>query len=179
MQVLNSKIAYAGRFLKIRVDTVELAPGKPFDMEVVAHSGAVAMLPVDADGQIYFIRQYRHATGGNLFEIPAGTLGTGEDPVACANRELQEEIGMRADHFDLLTGFYLAPGYSTEYLRVYVATGLQPSHLPGDEDEAIEVVRTSLADALAMLQRGEIRDTKTQVALLWYAQRQTGGVAAA
>lgn len=170
MDVLHSRIGYNGRFLKIRVDTVELSPNRQFEMEVVAHSGAVAILPLDTNDQIHLIRQYRHATGETLIEIPAGTLTPDEDPIACANRELQEEIGMQAAHFELLTSFYLAPGYSSEYLRIYLATGLSPSRLPMDDDEQIEVITVPLKDAQAMLRNGEIRDAKTQLALLWLAQ---------
>lgn len=172
MKVIESHYAFQGRLLKLRVDTVEVSPGQRFNMEIIEHSGAVAMLPIDDDGMIYLVRQYRHATGGELLEVPAGTLEVGEDPLECAGRELQEEIGMRAAQLELLTEFFIAPGYTTEFLRVYLATGLTPASLPGDADEDITVERMPVAEALAMLKRGEFRDAKTQLAMLWLAQRQ-------
>jgi len=126
----------------------------------------VALLPVGQDGLIWFVRQYRHPAGKRLLELPAGTLEPGEPPEECARRECREEIGMAPGRLERLGGFYLAPGYSTEYLHVFLAADLQPSPLPGDEDEQLEIERLGLEQALRRMRRGEIEDAKSLAALL-------------
>lgn len=171
MQVHNTETVYQGRFLRIRRDQVELRPGQVYGIELVDHSGAVAMLPLDDENHIHFVRQYRHPAGKFLLEIPAGTLEPGEDPLVTANRELQEEIGMRAAKLEKLSSAYMVPGYSSEYLPIYLATGLTPASRPGDEDEIIDVERIPVEQALQMLLAGEFDDAKTQLGLLWLARR--------
>lgn len=170
-RVLKSETVFRGRAFNVRLDEIEYAPGRTTRMEVVEHTGAVTMVPVDDEGRVWFIRQYRHPIGQELLELPAGTLEPGEDPAAGAARELQEEIGMRAEQLEPLLAFYLAPGYSTELMHVYLARGLRPASLPQDEDEVISPVPLPLAEALAAADRGEVRDAKSLAALFAAARR--------
>lgn len=163
--VLSTEIVFRGRAFAVRLDQIEYAPGRTTRIEIVEHSGAVTMVPVDAAGRIWFIRQYRHAIAQELLELPAGTLEADEDPAAGAARELQEEIGMRAGRLDPLAQYYLAPGYSTELMHAYLARDLSPAPLPQDEDEMIEVVPLPIAEALAAAAQGVIRDAKSLAAL--------------
>ena len=108
-------------------------------LDIIEHVGAVTILPIDAEGRILFVRQYRHATGKELLELPAGTLNAGEPPEECAFREIREETGFAAGNLIKLGEFFLAPGYSTEYMVVYLANELHPDPLPADEDEFISL----------------------------------------
>ena len=126
----------------------------------------MVILPVDDRGNLLFVRQYRHATHLDLLELPAGTLDEGETPEACARREIREETGMAADKLEHLGGFYLAPGYSTEYMHVYLATGLRLDPLQADADEFLTVEYIPLGRALEMARRAEIPDAKTLAAIL-------------
>jgi ADP-ribose pyrophosphatase len=172
-KVLKSEIIYRGRAFSLRADELEYRPGQSSRIEIVEHTGAVTMLPLDAQGNLWFIRQYRHSAGGVLLELPAGTLGKGEAPQAGAARELQEEIGMKAGRLEKLLGFWLAPGYSTEYMHLYLATDLSPSKLEQDEDEFITVEKIPAARALALADQGELQDSKSLVAL-YAAARKLG-----
>jgi ADP-ribose pyrophosphatase len=169
--VLKTEIAYRGRAFNVRVDEVEISPGRAARLDIIEHTGAVTMLPLDADGQLWFIRQYRHSVGEVILELPAGTLEPGEDPAAGAARELQEEIGQKAGALEHLASFWLAPGYSTEFMHLYLATGLSPSRLEQDEDEMIAIERLHPAQALALAARGDLRDSKSLVALYLAARR--------
>lgn len=169
-QVLDSKVLYEGRVLTLTLQTVELPDGRTSSREIVRHRGAVAILPLHEDGQITLIRQYRLAAGATLWEIPAGTLEPGEDPRDCAIRELQEEAGLRPGNLVRLGGVFPAPGYSSEYIHLFVATDLTPSVLQGDDDESIETVVVSLDEALAMVGRGEIENAMAVIALLWVSR---------
>ena len=160
-ETLNSEDQYQGRAFSVRRDAVRLPNGKTTKLDVVVHSGAVTILPVDENGDIWFVRQYRHPAGLEILELPAGTLEDGEDPVACAHREIQEEIGMRATNLEKIGQFFLAPGYSTEFMHVYLATDLSPSSLPADEDEFLNVEKYAVDRAFEMVQNGEIQDAKT------------------
>lgn len=170
-KVLKSEIIFRGRAFGVRLDEVEYAPGRTTRMEIVEHVGAVTMLPLDDAGRLWFIRQYRHSVGELLLELPAGTLHGDEDPALGAQRELQEEIGMRAAWLELLTTFWLAPGYSTEKMYAYLATGLTPAPLPRDDDEMIEVVRLPVNETLNAVERGEVRDAKSLATLFAAARR--------
>ncbi len=170
-QLLKTEIVYRGRAFTVRVDEVELRPGLTTRLDIVEHTGAVTMLPMDADGHLWFIRQYRHSTGQVILELPAGTLEAGEDPLTGADRELQEEIGMKAAKLERLCGFWLAPGYSTEFMHVYLATELSPSALEQDADEIITVEKLTPAQAFALAESGDICDSKSLVALHAAARR--------
>jgi len=164
-ELLKSEIVYPGRAFTIRRDSLRLPDGHETRLDIVEHHGSVTIIPMDDDGNLVFVRQYRHAAGLDLLELPAGTLDEGEAPETCARREVREETGMAADTIKHLGGFYLAPGYSTEYMNIYLATDLRPSPLEADADEFLSVERIPLAEALAMAERGEIPDAKTLAAL--------------
>jgi ADP-ribose pyrophosphatase len=165
-ELLKSDIVYPGRAFTIRRDTLRLPDGRENSFDIVVHIGSVIILPLDADGHLLFVRQYRHAAGAELLELPAGTLDPGESSEACASREVREETGMAAGTLEHLGGFYLAPGYSTEYMHVFLATDLHHDPLDADEDEFLTVERFPLSEALAMFERGEIQDAKSIAAIL-------------
>ena len=165
-ELLKSEIVYPGRAFTIRRDTLRLPDGRETSFDIVEHVGSVIILPLDANGHLLFVRQYRHAAGSDLLELPAGTLDKGEAPEACATREVREETGMAAGKLEPLGGFYLAPGYSTEYMHVYLATDLRYDPLEADADEFLTVERFPVSEALAMFERGEIQDAKSLAAIL-------------
>lgn len=163
-KLLKSKIVYPGHAFTIRVDTLRLPDGREAQLDIVEHIGSVIILPVDAEGNLLFVRQYRQAAGLELLELPAGTLELNEAPEACARREIREETGMAAGKMDHLGGFYLAPGYSTEFMNVYLATDLHHDPLEADADEFLSVESLPLAEALALCDHGKILDAKTLAA---------------
>jgi ADP-ribose pyrophosphatase len=163
--LLKSEIIYPGRAFTIRRDHIRLPDGRTTKFDIVEHHGSVVLIPIDAQGNLLFVRQYRHAAGKDMLELPAGTLDEGEAPEACASREVREETGMAAENLQLLGGFFLAPGYSTEYMYVFLATGLRHDPLEADADEFLEVETFPLAEALKMVENGEIPDSKSLAAL--------------
>ncbi len=165
-KTIHSENIYQGRTFSVRRDEIELPNGKTAQRDIIDHSGAVTILPLDSEGRIWFVRQYRHAAGVEILELPAGMLEEGEHPEMCAHREIQEEVGLAAGHLQKIGEFYLAPGYSTEYMHVYLATDLFPSPLPGDEDEFLSVESIPAAQVFEMAKTGSITDAKTLAALL-------------
>ena len=165
-ELLGSELIYSGRIFTIRRDEVRLPDGKTARLDILKHPGAATMVPVDGEGRVWFVQQYRHAAGKVLLELPAGTLNAGEAPEVCAAREVREEIGMAAGKLQYLGGFYNAPGYSTEYLHIYLATDLYPDPAPHDEDEFLAIEKIPFADALSMAGDGRIQDAKSIAALL-------------
>jgi ADP-ribose pyrophosphatase len=165
-QLLQSEIVYPGRAFTIRRDAVRLPDGRETWLDIVEHVGSVVIIPLDAEGNLLFVRQYRHAAGRELLELPAGTLEAGEAPDACALREIREETGMAAGKMDRLGGFFLAPGYSTEYMYVYLATDLYEGPLDADADEFLSVERIPLEEALVRSEKGEMPDAKSLAALM-------------
>jgi ADP-ribose pyrophosphatase len=163
-ELLESEIVYPGRAFTVRRNALRLPDGRETRLDIVEHVGSVVILPVDADGNLLFVRQYRHAAGLDLLELPAGTLNEGESPEACARREVREETGMAAGNLEELGGFYLAPGYSTEYMHVYLATDLHPDPLEADADEFLTIERLPLAKTLASAAHGDIPDAKSLAA---------------
>jgi ADP-ribose pyrophosphatase len=166
-EVTDSKLIYQGRVFKLRQDQLRMPDGRRVALDIVEHNGAVTILPVDADGQVWFIRQYRHAAGEELLELPAGAIEQGEDPLAGAHRELREEIGMAPASLQKIGEFFLAPGYSTEFMHIYLATGLTHAPLPGDEDELIQIEKISARRAMRLAEDGTLRDSKSLIALFW------------
>ena len=160
------------------MDTIERADGSRGTREIAGHPGAVAILAIDDDDRVLLVRQYRVAVGEALLEIPAGTLdvavdGSIEDPDLAAPRELEEETGMRAGSWRLIARFFTAPGFASEMMHLYLATDLRPAdgeRLHPDEDEHLLVERMPVSEALAAAARGEFRDGKSLVALLWWAR---------
>ena len=156
---------YKGKVVTLNIDTVTLPNGITVDLETIRHPGAAAVVPMKDDDTVVLIRQFRHAAGGFIYEIPAGKLNPGEDPVACASRELEEEIGYRAGKLDLLASIFTAPGFADEVIHIYTATGLTQGRQQLDRDEVLEVVPLSLAETVDMIADGRIRDAKTIVGL--------------
>jgi ADP-ribose pyrophosphatase len=160
-----------------------MADGRRSTRDIAEHPGAVAVVAIDDEDRVLMVRQWRHATGGALLEIPAGTLdrhpdGTLEDPAIAAARELEEETGSRASSWRHLGSFYTAPGFTSELMHLYVATGLTSSHEDGlhpDEDEHLELLPVPFPDALAMAMRGDIHDAKSMVGLLMAARLRDSG----
>ncbi|GAB4576009.1 MAG: NUDIX hydrolase [Anaerolineae bacterium] len=168
--VLETETIYEGRIVNLYLETVRLPNGRESVREVIRHGGAVAIVPLHEDGQVTLVRQFRLPAGTELLEIPAGTLEPGEDPLVCARRELQEEVGLYPGKLIPLGGIFLAPGYSSEHIHLYAARDLQPATLDGDEDEFLEVVTMPLDEVLAMIDRGEFADAKSMAALLRVAR---------
>jgi ADP-ribose pyrophosphatase len=182
--VVESEIIRRGRYLTFRIDTIERADGSRANREVVGHPGAVAILAIDDEDRVLMVRQFRVPAGGTLLEVPAGTLevdastGITEDHGLAARRELEEETGYRADSWRLLTSFWTAPGFATELMHLYLATGLRPAdadRLGPDEDERLELERVPFGDAIAAAERGEVSDAKSLVALLWLDRMRRAG----
>ena len=165
-ELVKSEQKFKGRAFSVRQDQVRLPDDKITQLDIVEHVGAVTIVPIDGDGNIWFVRQYRHAAGAEILELPAGTLEESEDPEICAQRETQEEIGMAPGRLLKLGEFYLAPGYSTEYMHVYLATELSPDPLPGDVDEFLRVESFPAEKVFTMVEAGQIKDAKTLAALL-------------
>ncbi len=182
-RLVGSEAAWAGRYLGIQIETRERADGRLVRREVVSHPGAVAILALDDDERLVLVRQFRAPTGVSLLEIPAGTLdrdlatGATEDPDVAARRELEEETGLRAATWERLAGFWTAPGFATEFMHLYLATGLATvagQRAGPDEDEHLEVVRVPWRDALTATERGELPDAKTMIGLFLLARRLGG-----
>ena len=156
---------YTGKVITLNVDTVQLPNGVTVDLETIRHPGAAAVVPVKDDGTVVLIRQFRHAAGGFIYEIPAGKLAPGEEPLHCAERELEEEVGYRASTFELLSSIFTAPGFADEVIHVYRATGLTKGQQQLDRDEVLDVIEMPLSEAIAKIEDGTIRDAKTIVGL--------------
>ena len=169
-EVLSTRTVYTGRIFDVTVDRVRLPHGREADLEIVRHEGSVVLIPIASDGRVLLVRQYRHAVGRFLWELPAGSLETNEDVAAAAARECQEELGLIADHLERLHTFFPTPGFCTEAMTYFKATGLRT---PGagdpvahqDEDESIEVGSFSTAEVRQMIDAGEIVDLKTVAVL--------------
>lgn len=169
--VTASRRIYEGRILNLREDTVRLANGSEARREVVEHAEVVAIVPVDGEGRVLMVRQYRLPAREVLLEIPAGGVDPGEAIEAAAQRELREETGQRAQRLEKMAGFYVSPGYVTEFIHVFLARGLFPDPGQADADEDIVVQRVPLEEALTMVEAGEIRDAKSIIGLLLAAKR--------
>lgn len=172
-RVLESRRLYRGRILNLRLDTIVTPGGHTSTREVVEHGEAVAIVALDGEGNVLLVRQYRLPCEDFLWEIPAGNVDPGETPAEAAQRELQEETGYKAARMQRLGGFYVAPGYSSEYIHLFLATALEASPLLADADEEIELVCLALAEALALVHQGEIRDAKSIVGLLLAAREES------
>jgi len=156
---------YTGTVVTLNIETVQLPNGITVDLETIRHPGAAAVVPLKDDGTVVLIRQFRHAAGGFIYEIPAGKLHPGEDPLHCASRELEEEIGYRASSLERLASIFTAPGFADEVIHVYKGTGLTKGHQQLDRDEVLDVIEMPLSEAVAKIEDGTIRDAKTIVGL--------------
>ena len=175
-RTVDSRRIYRGNIIGVRVDTVTLPGGGTSYREIVEHDHSVVMVPVDHQQQVLLVRQYRKSPEKSLLEAPAGGLEDGEIPEEGALRELQEEIGFTAGKLQRMAGFWMAPGFCTEYMHAYIATDLRESALPPDQDENIEVVPTRLSQIPDMIRSGEIEDAKTIAALLMAIHLYSGSL---
>ena len=162
---------HEGRIINLREDTVTLPTGKTAKREIIEHKGAVCIVPVNSEGKLVFVRQYRKPAEESLLELPAGGLEIGEVPIDCAQRELMEECGLRAGSMTPLFECYLAPGYSTELMYGFLGESLTADAAEADEDEDVEVEEYTLDEALQLLDEGKIRDAKTICGLLAYYRK--------
>ena len=165
-ELIRSEILLQGRAFKVRRDTLKTPDGRETKLEIIEHGGSVVLIPVDHEGNLLFVRQYRHAAGEDLLELPAGTRNDEEPFEECAAREIREETGLEAGKLQKIGGFYLVPGYSTEFMAVFLATELKENPLQADEDEFLQVEKVPLKQAVEMAEHGEIQDAKSLAALL-------------
>jgi ADP-ribose pyrophosphatase len=170
---LSSELLYDGRVVHLYIETVRLPNGNIAKREVIKHNGAVAIVAFDTDGNVLLVRQYRQPTRRVLLEIPAGTLEPGEAPFDCAVRELQEETGYKPGKLESLGGIYTAPGYTSEFIHLFLATDLTESRLAQDADEFIELLHVPLAEALKLIASGDIADGKSISGILLAQARQS------
>lgn len=164
--ILRTEAVFEGIFLNVFVNTIQLPDGRTAKREVMQHPGAVGVVAFETDDTLLLIRQYRAGIDRAIIEIPAGLLENGEDPSACAERELREETGYRPGTLESLGGFHIAPGYTNEYIHLYAARELTPDPLAQDSEEFLELLRVPFDEALAMVERGDISDSKTIIALM-------------
>ena len=176
---VKSRHVYTGRIISIDVDSVRFPDGSIGELEMIRHPGASAIVPFlsdprGEDPQVLMIRQYRYAADGYLYEIPAGRLDQGESPRDCAVRELKEETGCTAEHFDHLLTIYTTPGFTDEKIHLFMATGLVAGETKHEVDEFLDLHPMRLSRALEMVEAGEIQDAKTVIGLLFAAGFRSG-----
>ncbi len=171
--VIGTEEIYNGKVVHLRVDTIRQPDGYEAKREVVAHPGAVCIVPIRDDGMVLMVRQFRLPAGQVLLEVPAGTREKNEDPHACALRELEEETGYRASELRPLYTAYLAPGYSTELMYAYMATGLTLGQTNPDEGENLELIEIPITEIESRVLAGEFADAKTIAALLMASRLYT------
>lgn len=179
-RLISSKLAFKGRVFSVVTDKVEEPGGNINTRDVIRHNGSVVMLAVDesknpGDPDIIFERQYRHAAGLPLIELPAGRVEPHEATLAAAKRELIEETGYRAKRWTLLTKYFASPGFLSEWMQIYLARGIRQGAATPEPDENIEVFRLTLSEALALVDANEIHDGKTLVALMLYDRARRSG----
>ena len=163
---VSSEIKFQGKILNLRVDTVRMPNGLLATREIAEHSESICAVPIDEQGNVLMVNQFRKPAECELLEVVAGGIEAGEDPKEATIRELREEIGYTAANLELLSSFWVAPGWCTEFMYAYLATGLSPAKLSGDDDEHISVVTVPLDRIPGMIQSGEIQDVKSIAALL-------------
>ncbi len=177
-RLLSRRVLCEGSFLTMTTERVELPNGRAVDLELVRHPGAAAVVPLTGDGEVLMVRQYRHAADGWLLEVPAGKLDAGETPAAGARRELEEEAGCAAGELVELGSILPSPGFTDEVIHLFLARDLAPASQRLEPDELLAVERVPFAEAVAMAERGEIRDSKSVCALLRAARLLNGGAPA-
>lgn len=170
--IISSQLVYAGRAVKLRVDTVRKPDGRETTREIVEHAGAIAVVAVDNDNNILLVKQFREAVDRELLEIPAGGIDPGESAEEAVRREMQEETGYLPRQLVKLVGFYAAPGYCTEYLHVYLATDLVPGRLFAEDTESISLVRVPVTEIHTLLDSGKICDAKSIAGLYTFLDYQ-------
>jgi ADP-ribose pyrophosphatase len=181
--VVASQVVHRGRYLEFRVDTIARADGTTGTRDVAGHPGAIAVLALDDDGRLLLVRQWRSPAQRAMLEIPAGTLdvhdGVTEDPEVASRRELEEETGHRATTWRKLAAFWTAPGFTSELMHLYLATGIAGADADGrlapDEDERLELYHLTIDEALERIATGEICDAKTILGVLWVDRLRGAG----
>lgn len=165
-KVNHRRLIEKGRIFDITTENVTLPNGYTMDLEIIRHPGASAIVPITENAEVLMLKQYRHAIGGYIWEIPAGTFDGSEDPLVCAKRELTEETGYRAMHWSFLSAIIPVPGYSDEQIHLFLARDLKPAKQDLDQDEILEVHPMPIQSVLAMISNGEINDAKTITGIL-------------
>ncbi len=168
---VGTETIFKGRVFTVEKLKVTLPDGSPAMREVIRHNGGAAIIAVDDDKNVYMVRQFRIATGGEMLEIPAGKVEPGEDPMECASRELTEETGYTASNVEFLASVYATPGYCSEKLHVYMATGLKAGNPHRDQGEFLNVKVYKLAELKEMVEKGEIQDAKSVIGILMASER--------
>lgn len=176
---ISSEPIYMGRIVKLFRDTVRFPDGSTAELDVVRHPGASAIVPfltdpAGDDPQLLLIKQYRYAAGGFIYEIPAGMLDPGEDPLDCARRELKEETGCTAQKIEPLFTLLTTPGFTDERINIFIATGLERGETAHESDEFMTIETMTLSSALRLIQQGEIQDGKTALGILFAAGFRAG-----
>ena len=171
-KILSSKLIYQGRILKLRVDTVLTSDGRKSTREIIENRDCIGVVAIDADDNILLVNQYRSPPEKELLEIPAGGVDPGEDVAVAVIREMREETGLRPGKVERLTGFYLSPGFCSEYLHLYLATDFEPAPLTAEDTAGIEVVKVPAAQIPGLIASGKIEDSKSIAGLLYYLARR-------
>jgi ADP-ribose pyrophosphatase len=164
---------HEGKIFTFRREKLHLKGEPPHEWDIIQTRGAVALIPITTKGNLLLIRQWRRAVNQIIYELPAGNLEKGEEPMSCAQRELQEETGFKAENLTPFGGLFSTPGFCTEYVHLFIATGLKPSPLPPDLHEGIEIAEIPLQEALLMIDSGKIIDGKTVAGLLRYQREHS------
>jgi len=164
---ITTEVVYKGDFLDVRRDEVLLPNGKTGTREWINHPGAVVIIPILPNGEIALIKQFRYAARSEFLELPAGKLDEGEDPKACAFRELEEEIGYRAGKMQFIANIHPAIGFANEIMSIYLAEDLKKTNYNRDKDEFIELIPTNMEEALNLVWENKITDVKSIIGLLW------------
>jgi ADP-ribose pyrophosphatase len=167
-RTVTSRFVYTGQIVKLRIDTVETTGGRRATREIVEHADCIAVVPVDEQGSILLVKQYRYAVGKELLEIPAGGIDPGEDAISAVRREMSEETGFSPKTVNKLGGFYSSPGFCTEYMHIFLATDLMPNRLEAEDTEGITVVRVKPKDIEGLIASGAICDSKSVAGLCIY-----------
>lgn len=165
-RIINSETVHQGRAFNVERVQTRLPDGRLTFYDLVKHEDSVSIVPVDKEGNIWFVNQFRIGTGKTLLELPAGVFEPGETPLKCARREIREEIGMAAGQLKLLGEMYLAPGYSSENMYIFLATNLRPDPLKADVDEFIQTQTIPVSQVFQMVKNKDIHDSKTLASLL-------------
>ena len=163
---ISSKKIFCGKIIELYVDEVELPNNKVVTREKVSHPGAVGIVPLNKEGKIILVKQFRYPTGGVLLEIPAGKMGKNENAADCARRELKEEIGVAGGKLMHLSTFYTSPGFCDEILYLYLTTDFERKENNLEEDEFLDVIELKMKDALTYVKNGKIKDAKTIIGIL-------------
>lgn len=161
---MKTKI-YQGKIIDLSVETVTLPNGATAELELIAHPGAAAVVPLKDDRTVVMIRQYRHAVGGYIYEIPAGKLHPGEDPRDCAVREVEEEVGYKIGTLEPLLSFFTTPGFTDEIIHIFIGKDLTPGTQDLGADEVLDIIEMPLAETLGLIKDGTIKDGKTIIGL--------------